>query len=97
VCREDNLKSTIEFLQSSGIRVIACSEKAERLTHEADLNGPLALLVGSEEDGVSPAYLKMTDEQVRIPMQGNIASLNVSVATSICLYEVVRQRSLANA
>lgn len=97
VCREDNLKSTIEFLRSSGIRVVACSEKAEKLTHEADLNGPLALLVGSEEDGVSPAYLKLADEEVRIPMQGNIASLNVSVATSICLYEVQRQRSLADA
>ncbi|MDF9797368.1 23S rRNA (guanosine2251-2'-O)-methyltransferase [Catalinimonas alkaloidigena] len=93
VCREDNLKSTIEYLQSSGIRVVACSEKAETLTNEADMTGPLALLIGSEEDGVSPAYLKMTDAQVSIPMRGKIASLNVSVATSICLYEVVRQRN----
>lgn len=92
VCREENLKNTIQYLRSSGIRVVGCTEKAGKLTHEADLSGPLALLMGSEEDGISPEYLKMTDEQVRIPMQGNIASLNVSVAASIFLYEVQRQR-----
>ena len=95
VCREENLKTTIDFLKSSGVRVIACNEKASQLTHEADLKGPLALLIGSEEDGISPAYLKMANEQVRIPMTGHIASLNVSVATSICLYEVIRQRALS--
>ncbi len=92
VCREENLKDTIRYLRESGIRVIACTEKAEQLSYQADLKGPLALMVGSEEDGISPAYLKMADEQVSIPLQGNIASLNVSVATSIFLYEVVCQR-----
>ncbi len=95
VCREENLKNTIEFLKSSGVRVIACSEKAGTLLQDADMKGPLALLIGSEDDGISPAYLKMANEQIRIPMLGNIASLNVSVATSICLYEVIRQRSVS--
>ncbi|WPP51011.1 23S rRNA (guanosine(2251)-2'-O)-methyltransferase RlmB [Catalinimonas niigatensis] len=95
VCREENLKNTIDFLKSSGVRVIACNEKAKVLTHEADMKGPLALLIGAEDDGISPAYLKMADEQVSIPMIGKIASLNVSVATSICLYEVIRQRGLS--
>ncbi|WKN30958.1 23S rRNA (guanosine(2251)-2'-O)-methyltransferase RlmB [Porifericola rhodea] len=92
VCREENLKNTIDYLQSSGVRVIACTEKAQKMTQEADFKGPLALMMGSEEDGISPAYLKMADEQVSIPMSGKIASLNVSVATSICLYEAARQR-----
>ncbi len=92
VCREENLKNTIQYLRSSGVRVVACSEKAEQLSYQADLSGPLALLMGSEEDGISPEYLKMADEEVGIPLDGNIASLNVSVAASIFLYEVQRQR-----
>lgn len=95
VCREENLKNTISFLKSSGIRVLACNEKASVLTHQADMTGPLALLIGAEDVGISPAYLKMADAQISIPMSGKIASLNVSVATSICLYEVMRQRGLS--
>lgn len=93
VCRAENLKDTIHYLRNSGIRVIACTEKATQRSYEADLQGPVALLAGSEEDGISPAYLKLADEQVSIPMSGNIASLNVSVATAIFLYEVERQRN----
>jgi 23S rRNA (guanosine2251-2'-O)-methyltransferase len=92
VCREDNLKSTLNYLRSSGVRIIACSEKADNTADQTDLKGPIALLMGSEEDGISPEYLKFADEKVRIPMLGKIASLNVSVATSICLYEVQKQR-----
>lgn len=93
VCREENLKSTIRFLKDSGLLVIACTEKAEKNLWETPLQGPVALLVGSEEDGISPEYLKMADTEVKIPMLGQIASLNVSVAASLCLYEVARQRS----
>jgi 23S rRNA (guanosine2251-2'-O)-methyltransferase len=92
VCRVENLKETLIFLQESGIRVVACTERASQPCYTADLKGPLALLLGSEEDGISPAYLKFTNAQLGIPMKGNIASLNVSVATSIFLYEVLRQR-----
>lgn len=93
VCREDNLKDTIHYLKSSGVRVVACTERANTPAFKADLRGPLALLMGSEEDGISAEYLKMADEQLGIPMSGNIASLNVSVAASVFLYEVLRQRN----
>jgi 23S rRNA (guanosine2251-2'-O)-methyltransferase len=94
VCREANLKQAIQYLKSSGIRVVACTEKAEDLLARQDLQGPIALLLGSEEDGISEAYLKLADVAVKIPMSGKIASLNVSVAAAIGLYEIVRQRSM---
>ena len=93
VCREANLKDTIRYLQESGIVVVACTEKAEQDVWQSNLQGPVALLLGSEEDGISPEYLKLADGQLKIPISGNIASLNVSVATAMCLYEVVRQRT----
>jgi 23S rRNA (guanosine2251-2'-O)-methyltransferase len=94
VCREPNLKDTIRFLQQSGVQIVACTEKAELSVHEGkvDFTGPSALLMGSEEDGISPEYLKRADAQVKIPLVGQIGSLNVSVATGIVLYEVMRQR-----
>lgn len=99
VCREPNLKNTLRYLQSSGIQVVACTEKTEKDLpfSPADLTQPTALIMGSEEDGISPEYLKLADHKVRIPISGPITSLNVSVAAGIVLYEVVRQRSLAEA
>jgi 23S rRNA (guanosine2251-2'-O)-methyltransferase len=93
VCREANLKDTIRYMKDSGLQVIACTEKAGKNLWETSLEGPVALLMGSEEDGISPEYIKMASSEVKIPMQGQIASLNVSVASSLCLYEVARQRS----
>lgn len=97
VCREVNLKDTLHFLKNSGIRVVACTEKAEEnLTDTTvDLSGPVAVLMGSEEDGISPEYLKRADVRVKIPMIGQIQSLNVSVASGIILYEALRQRQQA--
>ncbi len=92
VCRVTSLKDTVRFLKNSGIRVVACTEKSGQLLPEADLRGPVALLLGSEEDGISDDLLQLADELVRIPMAGNVASLNVSVAAAVSLYEVVRQR-----
>ena len=94
VCREANLKDTIHFLQQSGILIVACTEKAGQSVHEnkVDFTGPTAFLMGSEEDGISPEYLKRADAQVKIPLAGQIGSLNVSVATGIVLYEAMRQR-----
>ncbi|MEQ9439027.1 MAG: 23S rRNA (guanosine(2251)-2'-O)-methyltransferase RlmB [Cyclobacteriaceae bacterium] len=97
ICRQENLKQTIHYLKSSGVRVVACTEKAEGSLPQQDLLGPIALLMGSEEDGISEAYLKLTDAAVKIPMTGKIASLNVSVAAAIGLYEIVRQRGAADA
>ena len=93
VCREENLKKTITELKSSGIRIVACTEKTETFVHEADLKGPIAIIMGSEEDGISPEYLKLCDTLVKIPMAGKIESLNVSVSAGIVIYESIRQRS----
>ncbi len=92
VCREHNLKNTLEFLKDSGIQVISCTENAPGLIYSADFSLPTAIIVGSEEDGISPEYIKRSDKLVKIPMNGKISSLNVSVATGIVLFEVMRQR-----
>jgi 23S rRNA (guanosine2251-2'-O)-methyltransferase len=92
VCREDNLKTTLEYLKESGLQIIACHEKTENLIYDADFTKPIAIIMGSEENGISSEYLKRSDMQVKIPMPGSIASLNVSVATGIILFEAVKQR-----
>ena len=94
VAREKDLKKTIKFLQNSGIRVVACTEKASKDIYEVSLTGPLALILGSEEDGIDEALLRVADELVKIPMKGKINSLNVSVAAGIAIYEAVRQNNL---
>ena len=93
ICRENNLKDTINRIKDSGIKVVAVSEKADKLYFEEELKGPLALIMGSEEDGVSEAYWKLCDGAVKIPMQGEIESLNVSVATGVVLFEALRQNT----
>ena len=92
VCREDNLKVTLEFLKESGLQIVACHEKTDTLIYEADFKRPTAIIMGSEESGISQEYLKRSDQQVKIPMVGKIASLNVSVASGIVLFEAVKQR-----
>ena len=93
VCKEKNLKDVIEYLKNSGLKIVACSEKGNNLFYKSELNDPVAIIMGSEEDGVSEEYLKRADEVVKIPMLGNIESLNVSVAAGIMLFEVIRQRN----
>jgi 23S rRNA (guanosine2251-2'-O)-methyltransferase len=93
VCRVSDMKKTFRFLKENGIQIIACTEKAEKSIYELDLNTPLALVLGSEEDGISPPLLKDSDYLAKIPMRGNIGSLNVSVAAGICVYEAIRQKS----
>lgn len=92
VCRSHNLKETIDYLKSSGIRVVACTEKTDKVLYDQPMQGPLAIIVGSEENGISPEYLKLSDMKVKIPMYGKIDSLNVSVSVAIILYEVIRVR-----
>lgn len=93
ICREGNMKDTIRYLRDSGIDVMACTERAGDYLYEKDLEQPLAILMGSEENGISPEYLKLSSSQARIPMKGKIGSLNVSVATAVAIYEAVRQRT----
>lgn len=92
ICREENLKHTIMFLKDSGLQIVGCTEKADKTLKEFDFKIPVAIILGSEEDGISPEYLKKCDDTVKIPMKGNIHSLNVSVAAGMILYEAIRQR-----
>lgn len=96
ICRERDLKRTIRFLHDSGIRVLACTEKATQSIYDTPATGPVALLMGSEEDGIQDVLLREVDELVKIPQRGKINSLNVSVAAGIAIYEVVRQKEIAN-
>jgi len=93
ICRAANLTSTLQFLKNSGIKIVAATEKATQLYTDASLNGPIAIVMGAEDKGISSSVLKLTDEQVKIPLHGNIESLNVSVAAGLIMYEAVRQRS----
>ena len=92
-CEEakEELKEVIDFLKNSGLKIIGCSEKAEKAVYDVDLKGPTAIIMGSEEDGISPAYLNLCDNIVKIPMYGSIPSLNVSVSASILMYEFNKQ------
>lgn len=92
VCREENMKKVIEYLRESGLQVIACTEKTSDDYYKVDFTLPVAIIMGSEEDGISSEYLKLADAHAKIPLLGEIGSLNVSVATGVMLYEVVRQR-----
>lgn len=92
VCREFNLTNALKYLASSGIKLVAATEKGNVNYTEAEMTGPLAIVMGSEEDGVAPENLRLCEELVTIPMAGSIASLNVSVAAGILVYEAVRQR-----
>ncbi|MCA0429950.1 MAG: 23S rRNA (guanosine(2251)-2'-O)-methyltransferase RlmB [Bacteroidetes bacterium] len=94
VCREDNLKNSIDYLKNSGLQIVACHEKTTNNYYDANFNKPTAIIMGSEENGISGEYLKRADYEVKIPMAGNTASLNVSVATGIILFEALKQRIL---
>lgn len=93
ICRTWNLKLALQFIQESGIQLVACTEKTQDNMYKPDYSIPTAIIMGSEEDGVSAEFLKMCDAKAKIPMSGKIASLNVSVATGVILYEAIRQRN----
>jgi 23S rRNA (guanosine2251-2'-O)-methyltransferase len=92
VCRVKSIVHSIQVLQHSGIRVVACSEKTSKELYEIDLTMPTCIILGSEESGISAEALRKADEIVRIPMRGKTSSLNVSVASGIILYEILRQQ-----
>lgn len=92
ICRENNLKQTIDYLIESGFQIVGCTEKGAENLDEVNFTTPTAIIMGSEDEGISPEYLKKCNARVKIPMSGTIESLNVSVATGIILYEVSRQR-----
>jgi len=92
ICKVDHLKDAIYLLQASGIKTVAATEKTEDTIYKIDFKTPTAIVMGSEGKGVSPGILKIVDQKAKLPMYGNISSLNVSVAAAVFLYEAVRQR-----
>jgi 23S rRNA (guanosine2251-2'-O)-methyltransferase len=88
-----NLARTLGELKERNIWVIGTSDAATQTVYEADLRGPVALVLGAEGDGMRQLTAKTCDQLVRIPMQGAVESLNVSVASGVCLFEAVRQRA----
>jgi 23S rRNA (guanosine2251-2'-O)-methyltransferase len=93
ICREKSIVRSIEYLKESGLKIICADEKLGTPAPEADLSGPLVLIMGSEDKGISRELFALADQRIVIPMSGKIGSLNVSVAAGILTYEIVRQRS----
>lgn len=92
VCRVNSLMKAVDELRLNGIKVFASEMTAEKNIADADFKDPCAIVIGGEEKGIYPALLKVCDEKIKIPMLGEFDSLNVSVATGIILYEVMKQR-----
>jgi 23S rRNA (guanosine2251-2'-O)-methyltransferase len=92
ICKVDHIKDAIFYLQGSGIKTVAATEKTTNTIYDISLNEPLAIIMGSEDRGINPSVLKIVDEMAKLPMFGSIGSLNVSVACGAFLYETVRQR-----
>ena len=92
ICKVEHIKDAIFYLQSSGVQTVAATEKTDVNLYDIDLKIPLAIIMGSEDRGINPSVLKIVDHKAKLPLFGNIGSLNVSVAAGAFLYEVVRQR-----
>lgn len=92
ICKVDNLIDAIYYLQGSGIKVVAATEKTDNTIYQVSMTPPLAIVMGAEDTGISQGILKIADDKAKLPMFGEIGSLNVSVACGVFLYEVVRQR-----
>ena len=92
ICKVDHIKDAMFYFQASGIKVIAATEKTDNNIYDVSFKEPCAIIMGSEGRGVSSSILKLADNRAKLPMYGDIGSLNVSVACGAFLYEVVRQR-----
>lgn len=92
VCRVNSLMKAVDELHLNGIKVFATEMTAEKNIADVDFKEPCAIIMGSEEKGIYPALMKICDEKIKIPMKGDFESLNVSVATGIILYEIMKQR-----
>lgn len=94
VCRVSKPWYTLKFLKENGFLIIGASEKSETIYHKVDYQQPLAIVMGAEDTGISSQVLKMVDTLVSIPINGEIGSLNVSVAAGILIYEAIKQRGV---
>ena len=93
ICKVKSLKKITQEFKDSGLKIIACTEKSEQDIYSIDYKGPTCIILGSEKDGISKNLLEISDEKVKIPMQGKIESLNVSSSSAVILYELIRQRN----
>jgi 23S rRNA (guanosine2251-2'-O)-methyltransferase len=96
VCRHPNLHKTALYLQECGLQIVACTEKTSELIYAPDYTIPTAIVMGAEDEGISNEIMRMANYLAKIPMFGEIGSLNVSVSTGIILYEAIRQRNTAD-
>lgn len=92
VCRHHNLHKTALFLQECGLQIVACTEKTDDLIYAPDYTLPTAIVMGAEDEGISNEIMRMANHLAKIPMVGDISSLNVSVSAGVILYEAIRQR-----
>ncbi|MEZ2415191.1 23S rRNA (guanosine(2251)-2'-O)-methyltransferase RlmB [Muriicola sp. E247] len=92
IAKTDHIKDAVFYLKASGVMVVAATEKTNNLLYTLDLKGAVAVIMGAEDTGISPSILKESDHTAKLPLMGEIGSLNVSVACGIFLFEVVRQR-----
>lgn len=92
VCREQNFKTTLNLAKQYGCQIVASTEKGTVHYRDVDFDRPTLLIMGNEETGISPDLLKMSDVRACLPIMGEVASLNVSVATGVMLYEALEQR-----
>ncbi len=92
ICKVDHIKDALFYLQGSGVKVIAATEKTENTVYDISFKEPCAIIMGSEGRGINPSVLKLVDAKAKLPLYGEIESLNVSVACGAFLYEAVRQR-----
>ncbi|MBQ6741239.1 MAG: 23S rRNA (guanosine(2251)-2'-O)-methyltransferase RlmB [Bacteroidales bacterium] len=93
VCREQNLKTVVNLAKQCGYQVVAATEKGAVHYREVDFRKPTLLIMGNEETGISTELLKMSDVRAKLPIVGEVASLNVSVAAGVFMYEALEQRS----
>lgn len=92
ICKVDHIKDAVFYMQASGIKVIAATEKTNNSLYDVSFIEPCAIIMGSEGRGINPSILKIVDAKAKLPLLGDIESLNVSVACGAFLYEAVRQR-----
>jgi 23S rRNA (guanosine2251-2'-O)-methyltransferase len=95
VCRHDNFVQTVKFLQESGLQIVCCTEKTNDYIYKPDYTAPTAIVMGSEDEGIRNELIRTADHLAKIPMFGEIESLNVSVSAGVILYEAIRQRTAA--
>ena len=92
ISKVDHLKDVIFYLKASGVKIIGATEKTDDSIYSVDFNVPAAILMGSEDRGISPSVMQLLDSKAKLPLVGSIGSLNVSVACGVFLYEALRQR-----